>query len=72
MRDKERLNVFYDTLKEIHKFYFPDWRFGQFIINFQRWYEIIYRNDIFYLEENELLDKIKEFKDWTGVKYTNA
>ena len=29
MRDPERLDAFYDKMKEIHKDYFPDCRFGK-------------------------------------------
>ena len=29
MRNPERLDLFYDELKRIHKEAFPDWRFGQ-------------------------------------------
>ena len=28
MRDINRLDKFYDELKEIHKKHFPDWRYG--------------------------------------------
>ena len=31
MRDVNRLDEFYDELKEIHKKYFGQWRFGQLI-----------------------------------------
>ena len=39
-RDPERLDTFYDTLKEYHKKYFPDLRVGQFILNFSSYYLI--------------------------------
>ncbi len=58
MRDPERLDKFYDKLKEIHKEFFPDWRFGQFMYNFMCWY-----GDPFYLEEAQFLAKIKDFVD---------
>jgi hypothetical protein len=35
MRDPNRLYKFYENLRDIHITYFPDWRFGQFIYNFQ-------------------------------------
>lgn len=57
MRDPKRLDKFYEELKNIHKKEFPDWRFGQFIINFLSWYG----QDSFYLEEGKMLAKIKEF-----------
>lgn len=56
MRDPNRLNSFYDELKELHKKYFPDWRFGQFMYNFMAWY-----GDPFYLEEKLFISKVKEY-----------
>lgn len=56
MRDPNRLDEFYNKLKEIHKKYFPDWRFMQLVNNIQSFYG----SDLFYAEENrflELLDK---------------
>ncbi len=61
MRDPNRLDTFYETLKEIHRTYFPDWRFGQFIINFQGWYYDKYHRDVFYIEDEFILDDIKDF-----------
>lgn len=51
MRDPKRLKGFYEQLEYIHRTNFPDWRFSQFLSNFVSWYG----NDIFYLEENEIL-----------------
>lgn len=70
MRDINRLDNFYDTLRLMHKHYFPDWRFGQMLINFQRWYAA-YNNDadIFYLEEDMFLKAFREYIDWSGIKY---
>lgn len=63
MRDKARLDSFYNDFKEIHK-KFPDWRFGQLIINFQRWCNSVKRiPDIFYLEEDECLTLLKEYSE---------
>ena len=33
MRNPERLDKFYAELCEIHKKHFPDWRFGQLVVN---------------------------------------
>lgn len=60
MRDPNRLDKFYINLNNIHKDYFPDWRFGQLIVNFTKAY-----GDPFYMEEDMLLSKLKEF----AVKY---
>ena len=68
MRNPDRLDKFYDILKEVHKNYFPDWRFGQLIVNFQHWYGMYAEKDIFYLEEDDFLRALRKFKDWTGVK----
>ena len=56
MRDAARLDKFYDTLKECHKKYLPDWRFGQLIINF-----ISDCGDPFYYEEDKMLEKLEEY-----------
>ena len=37
MRDPNRLDSFYDEMKEIHKKSFPDWRIGQLMSNFLGW-----------------------------------
>ena len=63
MRDINRLDNFYDNLKNIHKNYIPDWRFGQFIINFMSWYYDKYKTDIFYVEEEIILKYINDFID---------
>ena len=57
MRDPARLDKFYDKLKEDHKKYFPDWRFGQLMMNFLAWYG----QDPFYMEESRFLEKWDEF-----------
>jgi len=56
MRNPERLDTFYDELKEIHKKYFPDWRFGQFIENIRR---MSRAGDLFYYEEDKFLELVK-------------
>lgn len=60
MRDPNRLDNFYEKLKELHKTYCPDWRFGQLIINFINWHYNIYKADPFYIEENECLDRFEK------------
>ena len=61
MRNPNRLNNLYDELKNIHKTYLPDWRFGQFMINFINWYYNKYKRDIFYIEDDKILTYIKEY-----------
>ena len=60
MRDPNRLDIFYNELKKIHK-YVPDWRFGQLIINFFSWYYNKYKGDFFYIEDDKILKVIEEF-----------
>lgn len=64
MRDPERLEEFYRQLKNAHKTYFPDWRFGQLLINFAGW--MSQKVDPFFPEEDEMLEYIKQFS--AGLK----
>ena len=61
MRDPKRLNDFYNELCKIHKEKYTDWRFGQLMCNFIGWYYEKYLRDIFYLEEEDFIEKFKEF-----------
>lgn len=64
MRNTNRLYEFYNELMKIHMENFPDWRFGQFIVNLERWLSVNEKvNGIFYIEEDELLLYINEFVD---------
>lgn len=56
MRNPERLDNFYNKLKEIHKTYVPDWRVGQLMYNFIKVY-----GDPFYLEEDEFIAAIEDY-----------
>ena len=60
-RDPERLEDFYLQLKDIHKRTFPDFRFGQFMSNFLGWVQV-YKGDIFYPEEDRMLQYLKEYE----------
>lgn len=63
MRDPNRLDSFYVELCKIHKEFFPDWRFMQFLSNFTVWYGA----DPFYMEEKIVIAKLKEYVfDLTG------
>lgn len=57
MRDPKRIKP---LLMEIEKQWerFPDWRFGQFIENIKRFYDI---DDLFYTEDDEMLKLIENF-----------
>lgn len=57
MRKPERLDKFYSELCRIHKQYFPDWRFGQFISNVFS----DFNQDPFFYEEDTMLQKVKSY-----------
>lgn len=62
MRDPNRLDHFYDTFRDIHKKYFPDQRFGQFISNFFGWAIGEKKiSDIWFPEEDKWIDLLKEY-----------
>lgn len=61
MRDPNRLDDFYDELKEIHKHSFPDWRFGQLCNNFFGWLAHEKKMDLFFPEEDKMIIYIKEY-----------
>ena len=60
MRDPNRIDKFCNELAAIWKSNAPDWRFGQLMSNFQRWCAVK-KIDIFFPEENEILELFKEF-----------
>lgn len=66
MRNPNRLDNFYFQLREIHKAQFPDWRFGQLMSNFFGWLYETKKIDLFFPEEDKMLDYFKEFAgvDW--------
>lgn len=55
MRDINRLDKFYDELKEIHKIHFLDWRFGQMIVNALADWQAKTERDIFFPEEGGMI-----------------
>lgn len=58
MRDINRLD---DELKEIHKKHFPDWRFGQFIVNVRADWQAKTKRDIFFPEEDEMIQIFRDY-----------
>ena len=58
MRDANRLYKFYDELREIHMTHFPDWRFGQFIVNVLADWQAKTKRDIFFPEEDEMMPRV--------------
>lgn len=62
MRNPERLDDFYDKLRDIHKKYVPDWRTDQLMFNF-----ISETGDPFYWEEDEFIERLEKYlKGVTG------
>lgn len=61
MRDKNRLYKFYDELREIHMTHFPDWRFGQMIINVLADWQTKTGRDIFFPEDDEMIQIFRDY-----------
>ena len=61
VRDPERLDKFYNELCEIHKKHFPMWRFGQLIINVLADWQAKTGRDIFFPEEDEMMQIFREY-----------
>ena len=61
MRDINRLDKFYDELKEFHKKNFPDWRFGQLIVNVFTEWQAKTNRDVFFPEEDEMIQIFRDY-----------
>lgn len=61
MRDPNRLDKFYDEMKEIHKKYWPDLRFGQLMCNFLGYVASTKKRDPFFPEETEIMEYFREY-----------
>lgn len=61
MRDLKRLKPIYDKICHLHETKIPDWRIGQFLLNFIEWYYSKYHRDIFYIPDEKIFNKIEEF-----------
>lgn len=61
MRNPKRLDTFYDEWCYLHKKYVPDWRFGQLCSNFFGWLMSEKGKDLFFPEENEMIELLQEF-----------
>ena len=61
MRNADRLDIFYEECKRIHKEHFCDWRFGQLISNFFGWMYGEKKKDCFFPEEAEMLKLLREY-----------
>jgi len=56
-----RLDNFYTELAQIHKEYFPSWRFGQLCSNFFGWLASTKHIDLFFPEEDKMLEYLHEY-----------
>ena len=61
MRDKNRISVFTKELERVWAQCYPDWRFGQLMMNFLNYVALEYKRDPFFLEESEMLKYLKEY-----------
>lgn len=61
IRDPNRLYNFYNEVTRLHMTYMPDWRVGQFWMNFLGWVQNEKRCDPFFSEESEMLTYLKEY-----------
>ena len=68
MRDPNRLYDFYGKLNTLHRENFPDWRFGQLCSNFFGWLASEKNVDLFYPEENKMLQYFEEYCEKYGNK----
>ena len=59
MRDVGRIIPLVMRLGRLWQYYCPDWRFMQLMSNFALWYG----KDPFYMEDDEFVEKFKEFID---------
>lgn len=61
MRDANRLDKFYDEMKEIHKKSFSDMRFGQLMSCFFGWLVTEKGKDPFFPEEDKMIEYFREY-----------
>lgn len=61
MRNKNRIPEFTKELERMWQYY-PDWRFGQLMINFLNYVASEHNHDPFFTEETEMLKYLKEYE----------
>ena len=60
MRDPNRLDKFYNTMKALHQACFPDWRFSQLMLNFLG--DIASQGkDTWYWEEDKFIEEFRNY-----------
>lgn len=69
MRNPNRLYGFYDEMRDIHMKSFPDWRFGQLMSNFFGWLMSEKKKDLFFPEEDEMIEYFREYANKTSLFY---
>lgn len=67
MRSADRLDSFYEEMKEYHKKYWQDIRFGQLMSNFFGWLYGEYGIDCFFPEEARMLEYFKDYSEQKGM-----
>lgn len=73
MRNAERLDYFYNEICRLHKKYLPQWRFGQLCSNFFGWLMSTQKQDLFFLEEDEMLKYFKMYiKEVVGERFNET
>ena len=60
-RNTFQIGVLVSELKEIHKKHFPDWRFGQMIVNVLADWQAKTKRDIFFPEEDEMIQIFRDY-----------
>lgn len=66
MREPNRLYIFYNELQIIHMRYFSDLRFGQLMTNFFSWLINEKDVDIFFQEEDRMIEYLREYTENFG------
>lgn len=61
MRNPDRLDTFYEEIKELHKTTYPDWRIMQFWLNFMGWIASEKRIDPFFPEDGQMIEFLREY-----------
>lgn len=61
IRSPARIDKFTTELARIWKTYFPDWRYGQLMMNFLGWLSYEKKIDPFFPEEDVMITYLKEF-----------
>lgn len=60
MRDVNRISPFCNKIAEEWA-ELSDWRFGQLMVNFFSWVKSNYGLDVFYIEDDKMMELFKEF-----------